>query len=178
MIVLVYIMNQTVEQKNDGYGKRPLWQWVVIYLVIGGIIYAGIYYFFLAKKRGGFNYNQPGQSRTQSTTNPQVSPTTTQVSETTQSTRVIITYSSSGFSPSTVTAKSYGKITWVNKSDRQVKIGANPHPIHTGNKEVSGGEFTLDLQPGEEKTVVVSKVGTFGYHNHLNSSEEGTIVVE
>jgi len=36
----------------------------------------------------------------------------------------------------------------------------------------------LNLQPGEEKSVVVSKVGTFGFHNHGNSLEEGTIVVE
>lgn len=35
-----------------GYGKRPLWQWIVIYLVVGGIIYAAIYYFFLAKGGG------------------------------------------------------------------------------------------------------------------------------
>lgn len=170
-------MDQIVEQKNDGYGKRPLWQWVVIYIVIGGIIYAGVYYFFLAKK-GGYNYNQPGQPQTQSTTNQQTSPTTTQTPETTQQAQITITYSSTGFSPSTVTVKSGGKITWVNKSGKQVQIGANPHPIHTGNREVSGGEFTLNLQPGEEKTVVVSKVGTFGYHNHLRPSEEGTIVVE
>lgn len=170
-------MDQTVEQKNGGYGKRPLWQWIAIYLVIGGIIYAGVYYFFLAKK-AGYNYNQPGQSQIPSTTNQQASPISAQTPVTTQEVQTTITYSSAGFSPSTVTIKNGSKITWVNKSDKQVKIGANPHPIHTGNKEISGGEFTLDLRPGEEKTIVVSKVGTFGYHNHLNVSEEGTIVVE
>lgn len=46
------------EQKNYGYGKKPLWQWVLIYLVVGGLIYAAIYYFYLAKK-GGYSYNQP-----------------------------------------------------------------------------------------------------------------------
>lgn len=49
------------------YGKRPLWQWLVIYLVIGGIIYAAIYYFILAPKggykapAGGYNYSNPRQ---------------------------------------------------------------------------------------------------------------------
>lgn len=38
-----------------GYGKRPLWQWILIYVVIGGIVYAGIYYFFMSKN-GGYNY--------------------------------------------------------------------------------------------------------------------------
>ena len=38
------------------YGKkRPLWQWVLIYLVLGGIVYALVYYFFIAKG-GGYGY--------------------------------------------------------------------------------------------------------------------------
>lgn len=31
------------------YGKRPLWQWILLYVVIGGVVYALIYYFFLSK---------------------------------------------------------------------------------------------------------------------------------
>ncbi len=41
------------EKKSYGYGKRPLWQWVVIYVVLGLVVYGAIYYFFLAK-RGGY----------------------------------------------------------------------------------------------------------------------------
>lgn len=48
------------------YGKKPLWQWVVIYLIIGAIVYAAIYYFVIAK-RGGVSYSLPGQSTQQST---------------------------------------------------------------------------------------------------------------
>lgn len=43
-------------EKNDGYGKRPMWQWIVIYLVIGAIIYGVVYYFFFANK-GGYGGN-------------------------------------------------------------------------------------------------------------------------
>ncbi|OGY25227.1 MAG: hypothetical protein A2864_02155 [Candidatus Woykebacteria bacterium RIFCSPHIGHO2_01_FULL_39_12] len=91
---------------------------------------------------------------------------------------VTITYSNGSFSPSEVTVNSGSKITWLNNGDQEIKIGANPHPIHTGNKEVSGGDFTLNLAPGESKSVVVTKTGSFGYHNHLNSSEGGTITVK
>jgi plastocyanin len=91
---------------------------------------------------------------------------------------VTIAYSDAGFASSRAILKNGGKITWINKSSREVKIGADPHPIHTGNREVSGGEFTLDLKPGDQKTVSVSKVGTFGYHNHLNPSDTGEIVVQ
>lgn len=44
-----------------GYGKRPLWQWIVLYLVIGGIVYAGIYYFFMSKD-GGYNLGSGGST--------------------------------------------------------------------------------------------------------------------
>ncbi|MBI2984201.1 MAG: hypothetical protein HYY50_01075 [Candidatus Kerfeldbacteria bacterium] len=48
-----------------GYGKRPRWQWVVIYLVIGGLVYGAIYYFAYANK-GGYqssgNANQNSRS--------------------------------------------------------------------------------------------------------------------
>lgn len=35
---------------GKGYGKRPLWQWIVIYLIIAVILYGVIYYFFIARR--------------------------------------------------------------------------------------------------------------------------------
>ncbi len=52
---------------DNNYGKRPLWQWVVIYLVIGGILYGLIYYFVLAKRGGYSGYNQPNTGGYQQT---------------------------------------------------------------------------------------------------------------
>ncbi|EKD91553.1 MAG: hypothetical protein ACD_30C00002G0050 [uncultured bacterium] len=40
----------------NGYGKRPLWQWVLIYLIVGGVIYFAIYYFFIG---GSGSYSYP-----------------------------------------------------------------------------------------------------------------------
>lgn len=40
--------------QDQGYGKRPLWQWILIYAVIGLIVYGLIYYFVLAN-RGNSN---------------------------------------------------------------------------------------------------------------------------
>lgn len=51
-----------VENKTGGYGKRPMWQWVVIYVIIGVIVYGAIYYLFIAKKGG---YQSSDQSSTQ-----------------------------------------------------------------------------------------------------------------
>ncbi|HSW81435.1 MAG TPA: hypothetical protein VLG40_03490 [Candidatus Saccharimonas sp.] len=44
----------TAKKASTGYGKRPLWQWVLLYVVVGGIIYFLIYYFFF--RSGGSSY--------------------------------------------------------------------------------------------------------------------------
>jgi len=38
---------------TKGYGKRPVWQWVVIYLVVAAVVYWLIYYLFIHKSGGG-----------------------------------------------------------------------------------------------------------------------------
>ena len=50
------------------YSKKPLWQWVLIYIVIGGIAYAAIYFLVMAKNNSMYTvptstapaYNLPG----------------------------------------------------------------------------------------------------------------------
>ena len=37
---------------KGGYGRRPLWQWVVIYLVLAVIVYGVVYYFFFYHNGG------------------------------------------------------------------------------------------------------------------------------
>ncbi|HSD98274.1 MAG TPA: hypothetical protein VLB73_01070 [Patescibacteria group bacterium] len=34
------------------YSKRPLWQWILLYVILGLIVYGLIYYFVFAKKGG------------------------------------------------------------------------------------------------------------------------------
>lgn len=70
-------------QTGGGYGgKRPVWQWVVIYLVIAAIVYAVIYYVVIAKK-GGYqstnaNYQYPSTQQNSSVTNTGVTNPPTQ----------------------------------------------------------------------------------------------------
>jgi hypothetical protein len=42
--------------KKSSYGKRPVWQWVVIYLVLAVIIYGLIYIVFIHKGSGSSGY--------------------------------------------------------------------------------------------------------------------------
>ncbi len=70
---IINVMEETAG--NKGYGKRPMWQWVVIYLIIGLVVYGLIYYFVIAKKGGSSMYGgQPYQAQ------QSVSPTAVQSS--------------------------------------------------------------------------------------------------
>ena len=35
-------------QPTKGYGKRPMWFWVLVYLIVGGALYLLVYFLFLA----------------------------------------------------------------------------------------------------------------------------------
>jgi len=43
---------QTPQKPTKGYGKRPVWQWVLIYVVIAIVVYGLIYYLFINKSTG------------------------------------------------------------------------------------------------------------------------------
>ena len=63
-------MNQDNPQtKVAVYRKRPLWQWGLIYLVVGGAVYAAIYAFTYRPAHG---YSQPtnAASRTSAVSPP------------------------------------------------------------------------------------------------------------
>lgn len=92
---------------------------------------------------------------------------------------VTITYTAERFfDPNCVIVSSGTTVTWQNDSRFDLEIGADPHPIHSGNKEVSGGEFVLEVAPGQSVHTIVESVGAFGYHDHLYSAATGILVVE
>jgi hypothetical protein len=54
--------NSDEQKPTKGYGKRPVWQWVVIYLIIAIIVYGAIYLIFFrgnggsSGSSGGYGY--------------------------------------------------------------------------------------------------------------------------
>lgn len=46
------------QPSKKGYGKRPLWQWILLYVVIAVIVYGLIYYVFFhhSGSTGGYSY--------------------------------------------------------------------------------------------------------------------------
>lgn len=85
-----------------------------------------------------------------------------------------ITYSDNGFSPATVTVKSGDTVAIKNTSSQPLQFDSDPHPDHTDDPELNVGI----VNPGKEATFTVTTTGSHGYHNHLNSSDRGTIIVQ
>lgn len=87
--------------------------------------------------------------------------------------RMTITFKDGGFEPETITVKKGTAITVKNESSRDVKFSSADHPTHRLNSEMN-----LDtLSPGESTSYTATKVGTWGYHDHLDSSKTGVVIV-
>jgi len=85
-----------------------------------------------------------------------------------------IVYSDSGFSPASLTVKIGETVEFKNNSQNRVQVNSDPHPTHTLFPVLNIGQ----IAPGESSSVTFDKAGTYTYHNHLNVSQTGTIMVE
>lgn len=85
-----------------------------------------------------------------------------------------IIYNGSNFSPSTLTIKAGTTVKVVNNSNSELQFDSDPHPAHTSNPELNVGS----VEPGQSAKFTANTTGTYGYHNHGNPSQTGTLVVE
>ncbi|HSX02248.1 MAG TPA: cupredoxin domain-containing protein [Candidatus Saccharimonadia bacterium] len=81
---------------------------------------------------------------------------------------------SGGFSPSSVTIKSGQAITFTNDSADEIQVDSDPHPTHTDNPELNVGTIAA----GQSQTIKLTTAGSWGYHNHLNPSDKGRVIVQ
>ncbi|MBI1960938.1 MAG: hypothetical protein HYS43_01560 [Candidatus Liptonbacteria bacterium] len=93
------------------------------------------------------------------------------------------------FSPQTVTIRKGGSVTWTNAGTASVWPASAMHPTHTvypgsdikkcGTAE-AGAIFDAcrGISTGQTYTFTFPAPGTWKYHNHLNPSMTGTVVVE
>jgi uncharacterized membrane protein YdfJ with MMPL/SSD domain len=85
-----------------------------------------------------------------------------------------ITYNGSSFSVSASSVDSGSKVKIVNDSSEDLDFNSDPHPVHTDNPELNAG----DIAPGDSTAITLTTKGTWGFHNHLNSSQHGEITVQ
>lgn len=85
-----------------------------------------------------------------------------------------ITYTDSGFSPNPINVKVGEAVTFNNVSNNVVQVNSAPHPAHNLYPILNIGA----INPGESKSITFTSAGTYKYHNHLNASQYGQIVVQ
>lgn len=145
-----------------GYGKKPIWQWIVLYALIGGVVYAVIYFGLM--KKGGYSYAPTAQIQTAPAANT-----------TTTGSGIIISGSEFAFTPASITTKVGQPVTLTFKNE-----GKYPHNLSISDLNVQ----TKTINPGESDSVTFTpdKTGSFTYictvPGHADKGMKGTLTVE
>jgi plastocyanin len=168
---------------------RNAWIWIVVVVII---LVGGFLWWQSSQSTGtpspttvDVTGTNPVPTETTSTTT-NASSTTGTSTNTGASAPVTITYDGRSFTPATVTVKKGDSVTWT-ASGGQMWIASAPHPAHTGYDGTSRtthcapgytGPAPLDeCVAGASFTFTFDKVGTWPYHDHLNPSAFGKVVV-
>ena len=136
---------------------------VVVVLIAGSLLYT--------MSRSNQYGTAPTATPTESTSTS-ASPSSSSDATTGQ---YIVTYTDNGFSPSTLTVPNGATVQFKNNASDSVWVASNPHPTHT---DYPGFDALRNYGPGETYSFTFTKSGSWGYHNHLNPSEGGTIDVQ
>ena len=101
----------------------------------------------------------------------------------------VITYTDSGFSPAELVVDAGTAVTFLNNSSRDFWPASAVHPTHTVYPGSSIAKCGTDeentifdacgaVHPGESYVFTFDEVGSWNYHDHLNVSKFGKVVVE
>ena len=110
---------------------------------------------------------------TTSTTAGNANSTATAPTEQKNGKTATIVYTNDGFDPTSLTVSKGTTIKVVNNSSRDLQYSSGQHPTHHEDPEINMSV----LHAGESGTFVVETVGTHTFHDHLDASQEGTLIV-
>ena len=78
------------------------------------------------------------------------------------------------FVPATIEIPVNSYVVWTNVDNLPHFVASNPHPLHTDLPGLSSGL----IKPEVKYEFQFIRPGSWGYHDHLNPSVGGTIVVK
>lgn len=88
--------------------------------------------------------------------------------------RVVITLTEHGFSPSSVRVPTGTRMVFRTRTDRPFWPASNFHPSHL---LYPAFDPASPVAPQDEWEFTFDRVGTWGFHNHLRASQQGTVIV-
>lgn len=108
---------------------------------------------------------------------------TANTEESTSNNQGVVTYSDSGYSPNPLRIKAGATVTFKNSSSRAMWTASAMHPTHraypiTGGCIGSTFDACRGVQSGDSWSFKFDIAGTWKYHDHLNPSATGSIIVE
>lgn len=159
-------MVDEVKKETPAYNKMPLWQWVVVYVLVATIIY-GLFYAFVMFKNQGKSPSYVDQIQEQET-NLNVDPDANSDKDVAE-----IELTEAGFSPDMVTVSVGTTVTWTNNTDLTATVNSADHPTNLLYPALNLGE----MAPGGSVNLKFDTLGVFQYHNHLDPTQTGTIEV-
>lgn len=88
--------------------------------------------------------------------------------------KTVVTLTDKGYSPTPITVKVGTTVTFVNESNGTMWTASAMHPTHL---ELPGFDELEGVSRGGSYNYTFTKVGTWKYHNHMNASQIGAIIV-
>lgn len=161
--------------------------WIIALVIV--VIIAGVWA-LLSNKKTAIAPTDESTVTTQSpVTNTAPAPTQTKKSVPVRQTNIVqpevtpapagqtvtVTYTGGSFSPNPITIKKGYTVMFVNKGDYQMWVASDPHPSHTN---YPGFDQKGAVGKDGSYSFTFTKVGTWSYHNHLNYSQTGTVIVQ
>lgn len=98
---------------------------------------------------------------------------------------VEVEYTEQGFAPKEISIKQGDSVKFINKSSGQMWVASAMHPSHKIYSGTALNEHCPDSKSdafdqcsaGQEFLFIFNKAGSWNYHNHLNASQFGKVVV-
>ncbi len=147
----------------------------IIAIVIVAVVLVGGYFLFKGTSQPIPSVPQTSNQQTVSQSSNQQPTSQSSTDQTPITEKNVVIYTGAGFSPTTLRIKKGEAVIFKNEESEPMWVASNPHPIHT---DYSGFDAKRGYLKGESYSFSFTKSGNWKYHDHLNPSEGGIIVVE
>lgn len=142
------------------------------YTIIGIIIALVIIFFAwkLIRKTPSTDSSAASVALSEVNQNPTVAGTSTDATPKS----ISVSLTDSGYVPKSISINAGDTVTFTNNSSGKMWTASGPHPQHT---DYPGFDEKSAANNGESYSFTFTKVGRWSYHNHLNPSQFGTVIV-